>query len=79
MAGRRTNVLDVREIVRRLKLAQSEREIAGELGTSRKAHRFPETANNRLTVDGVGSSGIWHSKTLAGEADDDTRVIRRMG
>lgn len=36
MAGRRTNVLDVREIVRRLKLAQSEREIAGELGTSRK-------------------------------------------
>lgn len=36
MAGRRTNVLDVREIVRRLKLAQSEREIAGGLGTSRK-------------------------------------------
>jgi transposase len=36
MAGRRTNVLDVREIVRRLKLDQSEREIAGELGTSRK-------------------------------------------
>lgn len=36
MAGRRTHVLDVREIVRRLKLGQSEREVAGELGTSRK-------------------------------------------
>jgi transposase len=36
MAGRRKHVLDVREIIRRLKLGQSEREVAVELGTSRK-------------------------------------------
>ena len=37
MAGRRKNVLDVREIVRRLKLGQSERLIAQELLTSRNS------------------------------------------
>lgn len=36
MAGRRTRVLDIREMVRRWKLVQSDREIARELGTSRK-------------------------------------------
>ncbi len=37
MAGRRKNVLDVREIVRRLRLGQSERVIAQELLTSRNS------------------------------------------
>lgn len=36
MAGRRTNVLDIREMVRRFKLQQSDREIAHDLGTNRR-------------------------------------------
>ncbi len=36
MAGRRTPVLDVREMVRRLKLGQGVRRIARELGTNRR-------------------------------------------
>lgn len=36
MAGRRTSVLDVREIFRRWKLGQSRREIAREMGASRR-------------------------------------------
>ena len=37
MAARRTDVLDIREMVRRFKLAQSDREVAGELGSNRRS------------------------------------------
>jgi transposase len=36
MAGRRKNVLDVREMVRRFNLGQSDREVAWEMGTNRR-------------------------------------------
>lgn len=37
MAARRTEVLDIREMVRRFKLAQSDREIARDLGSNRRS------------------------------------------
>ena len=37
MAARRTDVLDIREMVRRFKLAQSDREIARDLGSNRRS------------------------------------------
>jgi transposase len=37
MAARRTDVLDIREMVRRFKLAQSDREVARDLGSNRRS------------------------------------------
>jgi len=37
MAGRRMDVLDIREMVRRFKLGQSDRQVAGEVGSNRRS------------------------------------------
>jgi len=73
MAGRRVSMLDVREMVRRFKLNQSDREVARDLGTNRRSvSKYRQIATgqgwlDRLDLPGPGEIEL-HLATLSPKA-----------
>lgn len=70
MAGRRTDVIDVRELLRRIRLGQSGRQIAADLGLAQKTIR-----KYRLVA---AEEGWLERPELPGPAEIDARLAARV-
>jgi FixJ family two-component response regulator len=69
MAGRRSPVTDVRELVRRLETGEPDRRIARDLGVSRNTvARYRVTNTGGLPLLKIGSSRSMASTTRSGSA-----------